>query len=38
MAAGLVTETGGNQAHNNMMPFLGVNFVIALFGIYPSPT
>ncbi|MTI51563.1 MAG: phage tail protein [Alcanivorax sp.] len=36
MAAGLVTETGGNQPHNNMMPFLGVHFIIALFGIYPS--
>lgn len=36
MADGLVEEAGGNQPHDNMMPFLGVNFIIALFGIYPS--
>jgi len=27
---------GGNQAHNNLQPFLVLNWVIALFGIYPS--
>ncbi len=27
---------GGSQAHDNIMPFLCVNFIIALFGIYPS--
>ncbi|QBQ43091.1 phage tail protein [Sphingobacterium psychroaquaticum] len=26
---------GGNQAHNNMQPFLTLNFCIALTGIYP---
>lgn len=36
MADGLVEAAGGNQPHDNMMPFLGVNFIIALFGIYPS--
>lgn len=36
MAANLVEQAGGDQGHNNMMPFLGVHFVIALFGIYPS--
>jgi len=29
---------GGSQSHNNLMPFLCVNFIIALFGIYPSRT
>jgi microcystin-dependent protein len=29
--------TGGNQPHDNMMPFLAINFIISLFGIYPSP-
>jgi len=24
-------------AHDNMAPFLAVNFIIALFGVYPSP-
>jgi len=31
-----LTSTGGNQSHINMMPSLCVNFIIALFGIYPS--
>ena len=28
--------TGGGQSHTNMPPFLAVNFIIALYGIYPS--
>lgn len=35
--AGAIAPTGQGQAHNNMMPFLGMNFIISLFGIYPSP-
>jgi microcystin-dependent protein len=31
-----VAATGGNQPHTNLMPFLCVNFIVALFGIYPS--
>jgi microcystin-dependent protein len=27
---------GGNQPHDNMGPFLCVNFIISLFGIFPS--
>ena len=27
--------TGGNQPHNNMPPFLTLNFIIALTGVYP---
>ena len=27
---------GGNQPHNNMQPYLGMNYIIALEGIYPS--
>jgi len=27
---------GGNQAHDNMMPFQGLNYIISLFGIFPS--
>ena len=29
-------STGGGQPHNNMMPYLGMKFVIALQGIYPA--
>ena len=28
--------TGGNQPHNNMMPFLGLTFIIALQGVFPA--
>ena len=30
------SNTGGGQSHDNVMPFLCVNFIIALVGIYPS--
>jgi microcystin-dependent protein len=29
-------NTGGSQAHDNMQPFLAINFIIALVGLYPS--
>lgn len=31
-----VTNVGGGQAHDNMQPFLALNFVIALQGLFPS--
>ena len=27
---------GGSQPHNNMQPYLGMNYIIALVGIFPS--
>jgi microcystin-dependent protein len=33
-----VAPVGGSQPHENMQPFLCVNFIISLFGIFPSPT
>jgi microcystin-dependent protein len=38
MAGAAVSTVGGNQPHNNLQPFLCVNFIISLFGIFPSPT
>lgn len=35
MAAGSLDFVGGSQAHNNMMPYLTINFVIALRGLFP---
>lgn len=29
-------NSGGSQAHNNLQPFLVMNFIIALVGLYPS--
>lgn len=37
MRADMVSNTGGNQAHMNMQPFLTLSFCIALQGIFPSP-
>jgi microcystin-dependent protein len=36
MSAQLVSTVGGGQAHPNLSPYLVLNFVIALIGIYPS--
>lgn len=36
LAPQAMTATGGSQPHNNMAPFLGLNFIISLFGIFPS--
>jgi microcystin-dependent protein len=31
-----IQNDGGSQPHNNIQPYLAVNFIIALFGIFPS--
>jgi microcystin-dependent protein len=31
-----ISSVGGSQPHNNMMPYLVLNFIIALQGIFPS--
>jgi microcystin-dependent protein len=36
MAPGMIGPSGGNQPHENMPPFLAMNYIIALEGIYPS--
>jgi microcystin-dependent protein len=36
LAPGTVSNTGGSQPHENRQPFLALNFVIALQGIFPS--
>jgi microcystin-dependent protein len=33
-----ISATGGSQPHDNMIPFLVINFIISLFGIFPSQT
>lgn len=36
MAANMIGAAGGSQPHNNMAPFLGISFIISLFGIFPQ--
>lgn len=36
MSTAAVSTLGGSRSHTNLMPFLCINFIIALFGIYPS--
>lgn len=35
---GILAPAGGDQPHNNMMPYLTLNFCIALQGVYPPRT
>ena len=36
MSGQALGAAGGSQPHENMMPYLCVNFIISLFGIYPT--
>jgi microcystin-dependent protein len=36
MNAAAISNTGGSQPHNNEAPYLVLNFIIALVGIFPS--
>ena len=33
-----VTPAGGSQPHENTQPFLCINFILSLFGVFPSQT
>jgi microcystin-dependent protein len=36
MSLDSIVGVGSSQAHNNMQPFLVVNIIVALVGIFPS--
>jgi microcystin-dependent protein len=36
--AAAIGPAGGSQPHTNFQPYLCVDFIISLFGIFPSPT
>jgi microcystin-dependent protein len=38
MNAAAISPTGGSQPHTNFQPYLCINFILSLFGIFPSPT
>lgn len=35
MAPQSIASTGGNHSHYNLQPLLAINYIIALFGVYP---
>jgi microcystin-dependent protein len=38
MNASAITPVGGSQPHENCMPFLCINYIISLFGLFPQQT
>jgi len=38
MNSAAVGASGGSQPHDNMAPFLTLNFIISFFGVFPSQT
>ncbi len=38
MGINAISPIGGSQPHTNFQPYLCVDFIISLFGIFPSPT
>ena len=38
LAANAVGPVGGSQPHDNFQPYLCIDYIISLFGLFPSPT
>lgn len=38
MGAGTIGPNAGGQSHENMAPYLAIQFIISLFGVFPSPS
>jgi microcystin-dependent protein len=36
MSSTALSSAGGSQSHDNLPPFVVINFIIALYGVYPS--
>lgn len=36
LSSSAMSSLGGSRSHTNLMPYLCIHFIIALFGIYPS--
>ena len=36
MNAGCISPVGGSQPHENCMPFLCINYIVSLFGLFPQ--
>jgi microcystin-dependent protein len=37
LATQSISPVGGSQPHTNLQPYLCVDFIVSLFGIFPSP-
>jgi microcystin-dependent protein len=35
MGVPTIAQAGGSQPHNNRQPYLGINFIISLYGLFP---
>ena len=38
MAPAALAASGGSQPHDNMLPFVCLNYIISMFGVFPSQT
>ena len=38
LSTAVIGSVGGSQPHSNLQPYLCINFIISLFGIFPSQT
>jgi microcystin-dependent protein len=38
MTQGAISIVGGSQPHENMQPYLTLNYIISMFGLYPQPS
>ena len=38
MSTSAISPAGGSQPHENCQPFLCINFIISLFGVFPTQT
>ena len=38
LAPDTLIPVGGASPHNNMQPYLGINFIISLYGVFPNPS
>jgi len=38
MNGSAVSNTGNNQPHDNLQPYLTMTWIISLFGVFPSPS
>jgi microcystin-dependent protein len=37
LSSSALLSAGGSQAHPNLQPYLGIHFIISLYGVFPTP-